>query len=341
MRNLISLALISLSSAATWYGIAPDEQGIPGIIELFEMDSRGNYLRDIAIIPTRDDEYPKEGTLQCSWENDSWCIFLSGVGGRYIQDAVWQVDRTNGRVINRELLPPGIFADDLVFDWLDGNKAYSIAYNPQDRHAYIVQFNVSSPSVVLNITLDLEGGFPFPGSLTYCVANKFLFVSVAMNFRIQADFILAYDLSGATPKLANRIPIFFPAPAIHAFCNSTHFQDLMANTIFSASQDRESVVLGSLVAPNAVGFLLEQARGDLPPINDPARGQLSLHLTGMFSEFGGEFLVPVYPPFERGPGPRGGFFGFVWSDTVTGNGAFQTFNRINYFLAGAAGVPGR
>jgi len=60
------------------------------------------------------------------------------------------------------------------------------------------------------------------------------------------------------------------------------------------------------------------------------------------SEFQGTFLIPVYPPFNRGPGPAPPVpIGFLWTvQPFAGYPAPQQLNLINYFLAGAAGVPG-
>lgn len=54
-----------------------------------------------------------------------------------------------------------------------------------------------------------------------------------------------------------------------------------------------------------------------------------------------EFVIPVYPPFQRGPGPapvvEGGF---IWNVRLAGRAPpVEAVTPIAYYLAGASGVP--
>lgn len=70
-----------------------------------------------------------------------------------------------------------------------------------------------------------------------------------------------------------------------------------------------------------------------------SRAQVALFLNGMFAEFNGQVLIPVYPPYTRGSrGPPGGFLWTV-SPFVPGPTPPGALTPLNYYLAGAAGVP--
>jgi len=85
------------------------------------------------------------------------------------------------------------------------------------------------------------------------------------------------------------------------------------------------------------GLFYPIANGDLPTFSQ--RGETALFLNGMMSEFGGDFLAPAFPPFNRGPGPVPNFNGgFLWSWTYD-SGVPPRITPLNYYLAGAAGVP--
>jgi hypothetical protein len=108
IKALTVLSAISAVSAqgAVWYGISPDDS-VPGQVNLFEMTPQGQIIRGVATIVTRDDEYPKTGTLHCSWTTDM-CWFATGVAGPYIQDAIIGVNRRTGTQVFRHEIPTGI-----------------------------------------------------------------------------------------------------------------------------------------------------------------------------------------------------------------------------------------
>ena len=115
---------------------------------------------------------------------------------------------------------------------------------------------------------------------------------------------------------------------------------LLANTIQSDSASRETMLIGNVIeTDDKAGLFVPVARGDLPAYN--ARGQEALFLNGMFAEFNGQVLIPVYPPVSRAPG-GGQRNGFLWSVMPFGPAPTPpgTVTAINYFLAGACGVPG-
>ena len=85
-------------------------------------------------------------------------------------------------------------------------------------------------------------------------------------------------------------------------------------------------------------FALFTLQGPLPTFTQ--RGDIPLFLTGMMAEFNGLFIVPVYPPFRPTPGPIPQFSGNVWTVQFDPRQpAVQQLSKINYFLAGASGVP--
>lgn len=60
------------------------------------------------------------------------------------------------------------------------------------------------------------------------------------------------------------------------------------------------------------------------------------------SEFNGIFLAPVFPPFNRGPGPAPVLpGGLLFTGVYTPRGVIGRLDPIGYYLAGASGVPGR
>ena len=81
------------------------------------------------------------------------------------------------------------------------------------------------------------------------------------------------------------------------------------------------------------------ARGALTRPRLSSRAQVALFLNGMFAEFNGQVLIPVYPPYTRGSrGPPGGFLWTV-SPFAPGPTPPGALTPLNYYLAGAAGVP--
>ena len=48
-----------------WFGVAPDDT-VPGLVNLFEMDTTGRPIAAVASVTTADNEYPKVSTFHCS-----------------------------------------------------------------------------------------------------------------------------------------------------------------------------------------------------------------------------------------------------------------------------------
>jgi hypothetical protein len=253
------------------------------------------------------------------------------------------VNRSSGQTIFRHELPAGIFIDNLVYDW-DSESLYSIAFDPQTG-ARIISYDgaTGAPTVLTDITQDLQGGFVDPADVTICPSTKTLYVGVDSNGEggTFLDYVLAYDLSVNPPKLALKQDLLFPIPTgLHAICNATNLQALLAAYVQADDIFSETLLLVNVLLQGREGFPIPIARGDLPTFSQ--RGAVPLYLNDMVSEFGGTFLTTAYPPFQAGPGPapqvQGGV-AFTW--TFTPEPSPGKISPIGYFLAGASGVPGR
>lgn len=314
-------------------GIAPDDT-VGGLINLFSLAPNGQPIADMVSVPTNDREYPKTSTLRCSW-GSGMCYFATGVGAPYTQDAVYGVDRTAGKVVFKHELPQGIYIDNLLHNW-QTDELYSVAFDPQRRTASIVQYDgqTGNFTYVLDISNDVGAGFVFGGAASICAPTNHLYVGVDNQQPGGLDYVLIYDLNGK--KLLANVPLLYPIPSgMTAFCNATNLVALVANTIQTDTMDRETLLLGDFQAPGREGILIPFARGDLPTFSQ--RGEIPLFLNGMLSEFGGLFLAPVYPPFNPGPGPAPAVpGGLLWAHEFNGP---SFISPLNYFLAGAAGVP--
>lgn len=105
-------------------------------------------------------------------------------------------------------------------------------------------------------------------------------------------------------------------------------------------EDRETALIGDIVltdGPNRAGLFVPIAKGDIP--NRDARGfQEALFMSGGGAEFGGQMIIPLYAPFNPGQPFIGGF---VWQVQPFAEGPVkpEAVAPINYYLAGAAGVP--
>jgi len=127
--------------------------------------------------------------------------------------------------------------------------------------------------------------------------------------------------------------------ALKAFCNATSLKALLGDTIQADSEERETLLIGDIVTQGHEGLFVPVAQGDLPTFEQ--RNFVPLFLNGMMSEYAGTVLIPVFPPFQRGPGvapqlPGGQLW--VAQPFQPGPTQSQVF-PINYYLAGAAGVP--
>ena len=69
--------------------------------------------------------------------------------------------------------------------------------------------------------------------------------------------------------------------------------------------------------------------------SEPSRSVLLLCL-----QHAGTFIIPIFPPFTRGPGPAPALpGGFVWTWDYTPFPTPGRLSPIGYYLAGASGVP--
>lgn len=323
----------------TWYGIAPDDT-IQGQINIFTMTPTGTPLNGVGAVLTSDQEYVKEGTFSCLWGSDA-CYFLTGVARPYTQDAIYGLNRTTGQLIFKHEVPAGIYLDNLVLDW-NTDTLYSIAFNPQDGSARIVTYNGATGEVTIlnDITQDLEGGVVYGSSVSVCPTTGTLFIGVDENAGL--DQVLAYNIAANPPTLTSKTPLLFGVPGgLHAFCNATAFEAMAGTYIQSDDIFRETVQLVDLQKPGQIGLPFPLGNADLPTFS--ARGETPLFLSGMMSEFQGTFIVPIFPPFQRGPGPAPALPGglvFTWQYSPNPSTPGR-LSPIGYFLAGAAGVPGR
>jgi len=316
--------------------MAPDDT-IPGLINLFTMTPTGAPLNAVAAVTTSDQEYPKSGTLHCSWAAPI-CYFLTGVARPYTQDAIYGVNRTTGATIFKHEVPAGIYLDNLAYDW-GTDSLYSIAFDPQTRSANLVTYNglTGAVTILLDISADIANGFVYSGSVSVCPTTKTLYVGVDAN--VGQDFILSYDISAATPVKVTTTPLAFPITSgLRAFCNATALQGVVGDFIMGNSDARETLVVADTVSPGREGLLFPLGTADLPSF--AARGEIELFLNGMLSEFNGQFIIPLFPPFQAGPGPAPqlpGSLVFSWQyGTREG-----TLSPIGYYLVGASACPGR
>ena len=153
--------------------------------------------------------------------------------------------------------------------------------------------------------------------------------------------MIVYDLSAPVPVRVAEYPLFFPVPStLHSYCNATSFVALVGLTVQADSEDRETVMVGDIQAVNREGLFIPLARANLPTFQ--ARGGIALFLSGAAGEFGGQVLAPLYPLFNRGPGPapqvEGGLLWVVEPFNPPRPGS-SILAPLNYYLAGAAGVP--
>ena len=297
-------------------------------------------------VGTSDQEYPKPSTLHCSWSNSNLCYFLTGVGAPYIQDALYAINRVTGATEFKHTIPAGLYVDNMAFDYIH-EELWSIAFNPNAPGGATAALVSWSPAIgnatsVTDISGALRGGFVFAGAFTMCASTRQIYVGIDSQQGGFLDRVAQFDVSGAAPRLVGEIPLYFPVPsAMHAFCNATSLVALIGNTVQADSEVRETLLLGNIVAAGREGLFLPVARGDLPTFQQ--RNEVPLFLTGMFSEFAGQFLIPVYPVFNRGPGPAPVFQGgLLWTAEPFAPGPGPTpaaLSPLNYFLAGAAGVP--
>ena len=170
-----------------------------------------------------------------------------------------------------------------------------------------------------------------------CAQDGHLFVGVdteGAGGGMFDDYVLEYDISGAQPRLVGGKPLLFPVPSsLHAVCG----QSLFGTTIQADAFDREKIMIGDLDFAGREGLFVPQVKQELPTFQQ--RGDVPLFLGNLNADFGGTVLIPVYPPFQRGPGPAPPMaFSALWTVTP-GSRQPGTLTPLNYFLAGAAGVP--
>lgn len=335
---LWSSAVACLAAAQTWYGVAPDG-GKVGLINVFTMDANGRVIAEKGAFQTSDREFPKAGTFHCAW-NSSSCYVATGVDGRNVEDAVYSIDRTTGTVNFKHTAPAGVFFDNLVYDW-DHDDVYYVTFDTINRQSYIAKLNTNTGNLtyIFEITKDIGVGAIFAGQVSICSQLQELYVGVDSGTVDALDFVLRYDVSGATPVLKGLIPLLFPIPtSTFAICNATALEAMYANTIQVDGFDRETALLGDVIQAGKEGLFYPVVQGDLPSFNR-RQGLAPQYFNGMVSEFGGEFILPAYEPFEVGPifkHPAG----FIWNIKFSTGPVVETLTPIDFFLAGASGVPG-
>lgn len=343
MRSLAIAVAVCAVTAQTWYGIAPDDS-VGGLVNLFTMTATGQPIKEAAAVITSDFEYPKSGTLHCSW-GSTLCYFMTGVQGRGIQDAVYAVDRISGATVWKHTLPEGIYSDNLQYNYVQ-EALYYFAFNPEAAPitSFIVRLDGGSGNItyITDVSREIRG-FVWGGDVTLCSTTGQFFVGVDVEATENGggfnDYVVEFDISGAAVAVVGGKPLNFPVPSgMHAFCNATGLVALLGDTIQSDSFDRETALIGELFNGTDAVIFFPFISGRLPTFSQ--RGQIPLFLDAQFSEFGGEAIIPMFPPFAIGPGPAPQFEGgLVWTVDLTRRAAPQ-LNPINYYLVGAAGVPG-
>ena len=263
---------------------------------------------------------------------------MTGVQADLVQDAVYAVNRFTGAVVFKHSLPAGIYSDNLVHDYLT-NTLFYVAFDPRTRAVNIVKISALTGvvSYVFDVTRDFRGGFVWGGDVTYCATDGHLFVGVDTGAAADGafhDFFIRYDVSGAQPRLMDVKELVFPiTSSLHAVCNFSIF----GTTIQADAFDREKVMIVDYNLAGPEGYFTPVIRGDLPTFSQ--RGELPLFLGNLNANFNGTVLVPVFPPFQRGPGPAPPIeFSLLWTVDV-GVRRPGTLTPLRYYLAGAAGVP--
>ena len=254
---------------------------------------------------------------------------------------IYGVNRATGETVFKHTLPAGLYIDNLAFDYVH-EELWAVAFDPQAQTAALASWSPTTGNLTsrTDISQSLRGGFIFGGAFSICAPTRQIYVGIDSQNGAFQDRAAQYDVSGAAPRLVGEIPLLFPVPSgFRAICNQTSFVALLANTVQADSDSRQTALIGQVIETQdqRAGLFIPVARGDLPGFNQ--NGQEALFLNGMFAEFGGQFIIPVYPPYQRGQrGPNGGF---VWTISPFQPGPPQTgtLTPISYFLAGAAGVP--
>jgi len=339
-RFAFAAAGLAVAAAQQWYGISPDAN-IPGVITLFAMTPNGVPTRNAGVIQTTDFEYPKADTLRCSYTTPL-CYFVTGIGAQAVQDYIYGVNRLTGETVFKHTLPAGLYIDNLAFDYTK-EQLWAIAFDPAARAAALVSWSAQTGNITsrTDVTPALRDGFVYGGAFSMCSPTGQIYVGIDTQQGNFEDRVAQFDVSGAAPRFVGEIPLIFPVPsAYRAICNQTSLIALIGNTIQSDSDARETMLIGNTVqteGDNRAGLFIPVARGDLPTFT--ARGEIPLYLNGMLAEFGGQILIPVFPPYQRGQANPAG--GYLWTISPFQPGPPQAgvLNRINYFLAGAAGVP--
>lgn len=281
-------------------------------------------------------------TLHCSWTTPL-CYFATGIGGNGIQDYIYGVNRATGATVFKHTLPAGLYIDNLAFDYVN-EELWAIAFDPNAPGGPAAALASWSPATGnltsrTDVSAALRGGFVYGGAFSMCATTRQIYVGIDANEGGFFDRAAQFDVSGANPRLVGEIPLYFPVPSgFRAVCNASGLVALLGNTIQADSEARETMLIGNVVETEArAGLFIPIARGDLPPFNQ--NGQAALFLNGMFAEFNGQVLIPVYPPYVRGSrGPPGGFLWTV-SPFAPGPTPPGAITPLGYYLAGAAGVP--
>lgn len=173
--------------------------------------------------------------------------------------------------------------------------------------------------------------------MSICPTTQTIFVGVDARTELD-DFVLGYSYANGAPKLFAGRGLHTPIPSsIRALCNATDLIGLYAVTVQADSEDRETAMIGDLAFPadrSLEGYFVPLVKGDLPTYAQ--RGEVAYFLNGLYTFHQGVAVAPVYTPFQRGVPVNGA----LWTVDFTGAGApEETITPLNYYLAGAAGVP--
>jgi len=328
--------------ASQWYGLSPDDT-VPGLVNIFKMLPTGQPTDAVASIVTSDREYPKTSTLHVSW-NQPVAYFATGVGANYIEDAVYAVNLTSGQTIWKHTLPAGLYIDNLAFDYTE-ERLFSIAFDPNAAGgpaARIVEYDATTGNLTerVDISREIRGGFVFGGAFSICPSAKTMYVGVDARDGEFDDFVLTFDYTLGPIVPTGGKPLLFPIPSsLRAVCTGAALDGIFGATIQADSDARETALIGDINTQGREGLFFPRIKGDLPTYT--ARGEVPAFLSGLYAFHAGTILVPVYAPYQRGqPIP----FGALWTVTLGPGGPgpardTQVLTPINYYLAGAAGVP--
>lgn len=183
---------------------------------------------------TGDREYPKTGTLHCSWTTPL-CWFATGVESNQVADSIYAVNRNTGATVFVHHSPAGIYYDNLVHDY-ENDALYALSFDTASGTTRVVGWDGATGNItgITDLTGPTRGGFALAGAVSYCSSIKRMFVGLDAQDGQFNDRVMVVDLSGGATgaRVDIEFPLIFPVPTgVRAFCNATSVVALIGSTI--------------------------------------------------------------------------------------------------------------